>query len=327
MRMYLLICMLGMAAACSVVKAGEMRDEEEFSFTMQPGGRVTLICDDGSVTVKAWDKNEVYLKVTKIVWEHDRSRAEELLRDLQVKTDHYDDDLYIKEIDLHHGNSFRLSDLFNSQTWRDHPRYRIDFDLVVPREINLKIESDEGDVQIDHVSGRLDLEIDEGNLLLSDLENVDVRIRIDEGDTECRNIRGENSRMDLFVDEGLVRFDYCEFSTLEIESDEGGMILKQLRTRDCRITSDDGDIEVGLQILRDGRYRLSTDEGDITILLAENSNISLDLTSSDGRVRSDFPLTMEEWGSGGQRLRGKVGQETARLTATTDDGHIVLRKD
>ncbi|MFQ5649697.1 MAG: DUF4097 domain-containing protein [bacterium] len=325
MRRRILLFSFGLLSCWWSLSAAQIKEVEEKRFQMRTGGSVTVIGDEGRITVSSWDRDEVHLKITKTVWEQDKRRAQELMEELFVKIDHSADRLFIKEAAMHGHDSFRFADLFDSNRWRHHTSYQIDYELTVPARIRLRIENDEGDVEVSRVSGRLDLQVDEGNVTLKDLQAVDVRLRLDEGDVECETIRGPGSRLDFSVDEGGIRLVNCELRDVQLGSDEGDIMVSQVKTGDCRISSDEGDVEVELQLPSEGRCRLSTDEGHILITLSEESNVSLDLTTADGRIRSDFAFSIHEWGEDGERLNGVLGRAESRLTATTDDGNIILK--
>lgn len=311
---------------CQTLLSREISSVEEHTFRLKPDGSITLIGDEGSIKVKSWDKQEVYLKITKRVWDRNPKRAEEMLENLEIQIDHSDDRLYIKEVDIH--EHFRFSDIFHSDEWRRHTEHQIDYDLTVPREIDLKIENDEGNVEITEIAGEIRLRIDEGDILLSNLESTQIDVSVDEGDLVCKNIRGATSTLFVNVDEGSVRLSNCEFSTVDLESDEGDFILSGLIFEQGDFESDEGDIDGEIDVLAGGKCRMHTDEGDIFIRVPENIAARIRFQTQEGRIRSDFPMSVRDWGDDGERFNGTVGQgETLiRLNISSDEGNITLKK-
>jgi len=285
---------------------GELKSEEEKTFKMKSGGSITIIGDEGTIKISSWDKQEVYLKITKRVWDRNSRRAEEIMENLEVEIEHSGNRLYIREIDVH--EHFRFSNIFHSDKWRRHSEHQVDYDLKVPREINLKIENDEGNVEISEITGSL-------------------RLRLDEGDLVCKNVRGASSTLFVNIDEGSVRLSDCEFATIDLESDEGDFILNGLVIKDGDLQSDEGDIEADFSLLADGRCKMRTDEGDIFILVPEDFNAQLRFQAREGRIRTDFPVSVKRWGDEGEKLDDVLGEGSARLSVSTEEGNITLKKN
>jgi len=304
---------------------GELKSEEEKTFQMKSGGSITIIGDEGTIKISSWDKQEVYLKITKRVWDRNSRRAEEIMENLEVEIEHSDNRLYIREIDVH--EHFRFSNIFHSDKWRRHSEHQVDYDLKVPREINLKIENDEGNVEISEITGSLRLRLDEGDVILKNLESSKIDVVVDEGDLVCKNARGASSTLFVNIDEGSVRLSDCEFATIDLESDEGDFILNGLVIKNGDLQSDEGDIEADFSLLADGRCKMRTDEGDIFILVPEDFNAQLRFQAREGRIRTDFPVSVKRWGDEGEKLDDVLGEGSARLSVSTEEGNITLKKN
>ncbi|MFQ5636477.1 MAG: DUF4097 domain-containing protein [bacterium] len=295
---------------------------EEHTFDIKPGAKIILIGDEGNIVVSSWDKNEVQLKITKRVWERSQKRAEKLLDELEVTIDHSPNRLFIRERDIHK-NRRDFWDLFDSDKWT---RYQIDYELSVPEEIDLNIENDEGDVEVEGISGRLKCQVDEGNIVLNDLSSVRIDVDLDEGHLICKNIQGKHSSLFADIDEGFVRLSNSEFKELDINSDEGDLILKNLVIEYCTLSTDEGDIEATMELAAEGRCKMKTDEGDIHFVLPENVDVELRLETAEGRIRSEFPVSVRRSGDDGERVDDRLGQGLASISAFTDEGNIILAK-
>lgn len=53
---------------------------------------------------------------------------------------------------------------------------------------------------------------------------------------------------------------------------------------------------------------------------------SVEVTNTNGSIRSEFPVTIEERGFVGKRLEGQIGEGATRLQLHTTNGSIRLRK-
>jgi len=70
--------------------------------------------------------------------------------------------------------------------------------------------------------------------------------------------------------------------------------------------------------------RFTTVNGEVTLRLPASVNADAHLSTVSGRIRSDFPLTLNEFGP--QRADGVIGAGGQRLDVTTVNGGISLLK-
>ena len=89
----------------------EVTSREEKSFKMQPNSHITLIGDEGYITVKSWDKNEVHLVMIKHAWARSKRVAEERMKKIEVEIEQTENRLFIREVDYDKGQEFSFWDL------------------------------------------------------------------------------------------------------------------------------------------------------------------------------------------------------------------------
>ena len=297
---------------------------EKHTFPIRSGGFITVIGDEGRVTVNSWDKSEVELIVTKRAWGNNKQEALDRLDELEVLIDKSDDELDIRLIDHHRQESMDFWDIFDPDRWGNRGAI-VDFDLMVPREIDLRLETDEGDVEVSDVVGDIDIDVDEGDIILRDVKFGNIRLGIDEGDTDIRNIKGEDGRLTLKGDEGLFRLSNAVIDQLDVDTDEGEILIASCSIRNCKLSTDEGDIEAEFEVERDDFLRLSTDEGDIYVDLPDNTDIEVDIETEEGRIHSDFPIEIDEI-EDGECSKDKIGRGGARLDIFSGEGDITLAK-
>ena len=326
-RIEKLIPLLSAAALlCKMAVAGEIKKVEEQIFKINPGAVVTIIGDAGSISVNAWDKNEAQLTITKTVWHRSKSRAEELMAELKIDISHTDQRLYIRQPEFHRHANFRFAEVFDSDRWQDGVSIKVDFDLNLPREADLRIENDEGDVQINGVSGEIRIRADEGSVFLKDSKFRRLEIGADEGDVVMESIGGLGADAYITVDEGELRILDSQLATANFESDEGDIILKSLTLKDGDIRTDEGEIVVDVALQKAGYCKLVTDEGDIRLVLPVDIDAEFSLETSQGRIRSDFPLTIRNADADGEDVEEVLGKGLVRIRAYTENGDITIQK-
>jgi hypothetical protein len=306
--------------------AGEVSKVEEKNYQLAADASVTVIGDEGTITIRGWEKNEVQLKMTKIVWHPSRSRAEELLAQLEVDISHTEQRLYIRQPNPHQSANLRFSDYFGSERWNNGVSVQVDFELAIPIGARLSIESDEGDVEVSGISGDLRVRIDEGNAFLQDLKSPSLEIGVDEGDVVLKNMSSPNTGAFIRLDEGALRVHDSQFSSLNVESDEGDIVVKNSTLKDGVFQTDEGEIFVDVAIQADGHCKLVTDEGNIRLVLPESTDAEFILETGHGRVSSDFPLSVRENSDDGEHASGVAGKGLASFKAYTEQGDIIIQK-
>jgi hypothetical protein len=315
-------------AKVSSIQPDELSKTEERTFDFRSGGTVQVTADAGFIRVESWDKNEVFLRYTKRVWENRHREAERRLEELKVEITDHPDQLIIRQVsdfEPRHRDFFDLLDPDRWGRWYYEPR--IDFELRVPRQCNLVLETDEGDITVHQVEGGLDANSDEGNVNLEDLAGGDVSAETDEGELEFRNLQLGDSRLTVVSDEGSIRIIDIVTHTIEAETDEGDMIFLRAAARGGKLTTDEGDIELDAVRFDDGAWHFTTDEGDVELFLPANADTEIDLQTTDGSIRSDFALNRVSDGEGnGERRTGRLGEGRGRLEVYTDEGDISLRR-
>jgi DUF4097 and DUF4098 domain-containing protein YvlB len=282
-----LVVLAGLAAGCVVtVDTGQYSAREEKRFTVTGIPDVNLTTFDGSIEVRAWDRQEVYVEIEK------RAADETWLQKLEVKTEQVANRITI-EVRQPTGQS-RLFHVGSSPSAR--------LIAAVPRQTNLVARSGDGAISLERISGQLDIETEDGSIRGSDLKG-DVRAHT--GDGSIR-LDGTDGRFDL-------------------DSGDGGVALAG-RLASVRIRTDDGVVSVRAEdgsTMAEG-WEIRSGDGGVTIELPEAFDANLDASCSDGSVRVDR-LRLSASGTSRRQVKGQIGAGGPLLTVRTADGSILVR--
>lgn len=307
--------------------AEEVKKSETKSFSLAFGGSVSVQGDEGFIAVNTWDQPEVKLVMTRRAWGRSQADAEKNLNKLEIRIEASDNHLDIKLIKPKEHQNFSFWDIFDPDTWQENRRWlTVDFELTVPRQCNLKLLNDEGDVTVKSLHGDIAIQVDEGDIRLSDIEFNEINIFVDEGDVEGKNLINPDARLAISVDEGDISLEKIAVRRLQIESDEGAIFAEQLEAKSCSIAVDEGSIELRLSLQEDHSYRLKSDEGTIACYLPPRPDVRLDLETENGRITSDFDVRIRRQGDG-QICHDELGSGAALIEARTDEGTIAIRKE
>ncbi len=298
--------------------------EEEYDLDF--GGEVKVEADEGYIRVESWDQPKVHIFWTKKIWAPTKEEAEKLLEKTEVRISTYKNGIHVQVVEPESLHNFSFWDLLDPDTWNKNYRSPVvNFELKVPSVVNLDLSADEGDISVKHVEGDLNVEVDEGDVFLTDIKFKKLDICSDEGDVKGVDLHNPNGKIVIEIDEGELRLENVEAGRIDFECDEGDATFKNVRCKYCNLTTDEGDIELDIDLQADDSYRVYSDEGNVIFYIASDTNAWLDLKSSDGRIRSDFPVKVTRHDDR-EACYDKLGNGEALLKAHTDEGSIYLRK-
>jgi len=309
-------------------RSEEVKEVVEKTFRFSSEGTISLIADEGSIVIRTWDKDEVHLKMTKRAWGRTEREAQRFLDLIEIQIQEGLDRLVIREIDRRHDKNVDFFDLFDSDFWREKGwrSGMVDYELSVPRRAELKLQCDEGDVDVVGTQGDITIDVDEGNIDMSDISSIRLSIDVDEGDVKLSGVDAPaNGLWYIETDEGNIHVDDGRLKEAEINTDEGKIVLRRIEIGRLWVSSDEGDLDVDIIPIEDGNYRIETDEGDIEITVPENADLNVYLETDEGRIGSDFDLSTRRR-EDGDRREGVLGKGKGKLKVYTDEGDIYFTK-
>jgi DUF4097 and DUF4098 domain-containing protein YvlB len=173
---------------------------------------------------------------------------------------------------------------------------------------DVEAHAQSGDIQIRDAGARLDVEALSGDVVVAGVKG-ETRINTVSGSVELSGARGD----------------------LEIESVSGDIDLRDVVAKQVRTHTTSGDVSFAGQIIDGGRYEFNTHSGEIVLALPSEIGAELSVSTFNGGIESDFPITLKagEHGIGAsqaKRLNFTVGRGTARITAETFSGDITLKR-
>lgn len=306
--------------------ASEVSSTETKTFKMKPGGLVLVDSDDGYITINSWNKDEVEVTIKKRAWGRNKRDAERNLENIRVEIHKRGDNLYIRDItDEHVSIRFGFFDLFRGRT---EYGTRVDFEINLPKKMNLDLNTDDGDIQVTDVHGDLNLEVDDGDVFLCDIQSQKIEVNLDDGDLRIENVKPINSNISsiIFVscDDGEIVVRQSHAETMDFDVDDGGVFLEEVTVKNLNVDLDDSDFESELDVLEDGRIRVWSDDGNIELWLPEKISAHFNLFARSGRIRTNFPVEIERH-EGESRAREKIGDGNITVRLETSDGDILLR--
>ena len=293
-RLAVLIAAAATVAACDItVGAADYSVREEKKFTVTGPAQVALSTFDGSIEVRGWDRNDVVVEIEK------RGPDQAVVDKIEVKSSQS-------------GNTITVDVLKPSPLRTTGFRRSPGASLVVsvPVETAVTARSGDGSITIRRVSGKADLDTDDGSVRVEELKG-DLVVRTGDGSVDARQVEG-NARIN--TGDGSIRADGV-YKRLELESRDGAINIK---------------VRPGSAVESD--WTVTTGDGSIHIELPAGLNAELDAHSADGGVSAEQLKGQEpaardrdDHDKPHNSARGTIGAGGKLIKVRSGDGSITIR--
>jgi DUF4097 and DUF4098 domain-containing protein YvlB len=268
--------------------AATIHEQKRIAVTGTPN--LTVRTFDGSIDVRAWDKNEILVDIEKSA-----SRLKDA-EDLQVETSQDGEDIRIdakgpdRRGHLHFG-------------WWSSPTVRLM--ITVPRELSVDARTGDGAIGVRNIKGHVQLHSGDGSIRLDEVEG-DISVTTGDGAVTGRDVQGAVA---VNTGDGAVELS-GRFETVRARTGDGSIAIDALpgstMKREWTITTGDGGVRVRLPQAFDAAIHAQTGDGAITTAGVEVLN----------------PQRSEEGDADRHNIRGRIGKGGEMLTVRTGDGSI-----
>jgi DUF4097 and DUF4098 domain-containing protein YvlB len=182
---------------------------------------------------------------------------------------------------------------------------------VSSRSLDVRVEGIEGGVTVRNVSGDIRVDRVAGPVSLTTVE----------GEIGVYGARGPvtaHSRGDDVTLVGVV-------GDVDVATGDGDLRLDDVTAFTLRAETLDGDVFFDGPLALDGTYQFSVHDGDATLVLPGDADASVTVSTFDGELTSDFPVTLRRYGGGGV-FDFKLGEGRAQVAVKVFDGEIRFRR-
>ena len=216
---------------CQVVPSESPKGDEterfEQTYPLSANGRVNVSNVNGSITIEAWDRNEVKLEYTKV------ADSKERLADVEIRIDSKADSFSV-ETDYGDWKKGNMGD-----RWKNGGKLTVEYKLMVPRGAILD-----------------EIETVNGSVVVSNFTNI-TKVSAVNGSVNATNLRG-TAKLSTVNGEVVAGFDRLENGTkisLETVNGKANLIIPSDANATVKADSLNGDItnDFGLPV-RKGKY-------------------------------------------------------------------------
>lgn len=282
------------AAPATAQRDSEYRSRIDTSFAFDKNGTLSVTNRSGDVIVTAWPRNEIRVRATS---ESDNVRL----------------DATSNRVSLEVGG------------WHGHGDTR--FEVTVPYGVRVQARVQSGDLSIRGTRGEVEATSQSGDMII---EDVQTRLEVNglSGDLRVRGVNGSTS---ITLISGDVSLDDAT-GDVDITSVSGDITMHGIVAKSVHAKTTSGDVEYDGTIDRTGRYEFVTHSGDVGFALPTQASATLTVSTWNGDIESDFPITLApgEHGIGistAKRFTFDVGGGNgARIVAESFSGDITIRR-
>jgi hypothetical protein len=295
---------LGIACAALLAASAVAARAEEVtkSFTVSGRANVRVETNDGSVRVTTGDAKQVEFRV--------QYRGYELGKDLRVDARQDGDKVQLTaRVTGHWGFSW------------GHDSRGLQIEVRMPREADLQVETGDGSVQAESISGTVNVHTGDGSVKANSLSGT-IDLHTNDGSITVENLKGD---IRLRTGDGSIEAHELDG---KVEADSGdGHIRIAGRFDALNVKTGDGSVDT--RVLPGSKmvtsWTIRTGDGSVDLVLPADFQTNIDASTGDGHISLGIPVTVEGTFSNSQ-IHGKMNGGGQPLTIHTGDGSIRLSK-
>jgi hypothetical protein len=206
------------------------------------------------------------------------------------------------------GNSIHFSlkekvhvGLHFSVNW--HNSSAVEVQVETPASLTLHAETADGNLNASGLKGAISLHSSDGHQTVADVSGT-LTVQSSDGGVDMHNIAGT---LDAHSSDGNLNIS-GKLDSLNIRTSDGSLTL---------------ELASGTNLKADST--LHSSDGSITVRLPKDLSANLDISTSDGKIDSNLPLTLDGFhGGSGNSIKGKLNAGGALFTIHTSDGSVHL---
>jgi hypothetical protein len=292
--------LIGMLTGLLATGAAAGSKKFQQSFSVSPGGKLTLETDCGSLHIVGTSNNQVSVTA-------DISGREKDVAQFEVTAVQQGNDVSVKGKQGKSGSWF----------WNWSNDLQVEFTIEVPQRYNLHLNTSGGNVSVSAVEGTVEGETSGGNVDMSGVTG-EVEFSTSGGNISAQDCTG---KVHMETSGGNIGVNGVS-GDVDVSTSGGNVKVGGVKGKVHAETSG-GDVVVSVKGENKGVFA-ETSGGSIRIEVPKSLAANIDAETSGGDVVCDLPVTMSgRIGDG--RIKGTVNGGGATIHAHTSGGDVRIR--
>jgi DUF4097 and DUF4098 domain-containing protein YvlB len=198
------------------------------------------------------------------------------------------------------------------------------FEVSVPQGVRVLARAQSGDISIRGTRGEVEANSYSGDIVV---EDVTSRLTVNSlsGSITAANIVGD---LEVVSTSGDVKINDLR-GIADVTTVSGDIDLRGLTSKEVRAKTTSGDVTFDGLVDPQGRYEFGAHSGDIRLHVQRDASAQLSVSTWNGGIDSQFPITLKPGAHGigaatSKRFTFDIGAGSARISAETFSGDITV---
>lgn len=282
----------------------KFKEDFEYGYDFEPGGRLAVESFNGSIEINGWDKSRVEVTGTRY------ASTRKLLDSLEIDIVESDGAIRIRTI----RPSGRRGNMGASYT------------IWAPRRLHIeRVNSSNGSIHIEGIEGNAQLKTSNGRVRIVQVEG-DIEAITSNGSVQLTQTSGAAV---LKTSNGSIKAEAVRgyFEAKTSNSSITARVIETDGSRPMRLSTSNGSINLTMEETPAHDIRASTSNGSITFKAPDSLSARVKAETSNASVSTDFDVVLE-----GRRkpkkthLEGEIGGGGPLVELSSSNGTIRLKK-
>ena len=313
MKSFIPLLTLGALLASPALLQAKITRTVEKTFAVQSGGNFKAATQGGDITIRTADTTEVRILVKQVIRASSEQEADEILAKLTLTLEQTGNDVLAEA---------KYEKRTSGSWFGNWPPVSVSFDVTVPKNFNLNLNTSGGDITAGSVRGNVRARTSGGNLKFDRIDG-EIDAHTSGGDIVLKE---GTARAKLGTSGGDIEIDRAGGPT-EVSTSGGDLNINSVAQLISATTSG-GNVHATITEPLKQDTVLSTSGGDVRVRIVKGAGFELDASTSGGDVRAEgLTITITKGGVGKSRLAGSVNGGGPRLKLRSSGGDISVRTD
>jgi DUF4097 and DUF4098 domain-containing protein YvlB len=291
--------------------SADIEDTISKSFSVSPGGKLTVDADLGSIEIKTTRSSSVEVEIQRKVKTSNKKDAERILSEYKIDFDQQGNDVFITA-------DYKKTGL--RSLWdKVRKKLRVKYYISVPSVYNVQLRTSGGSIYVDNLEGRAECRTSGGSLTFEDIKGP-VKGKTSGGSIKLGEVQGD---VDVDTSGGSIKISRVS-GTVKAHTSGGGISVEEVMGT-VNATTSGGSVKAYISRQPAADCRLTTSGGSVTAYLADDIAVDVNARTSGGRVHTDFPVKIQGKISG-RSLKAKINGGGPELYLKSSGGSIYIKK-
>lgn len=298
----------GLMALAPLSAHAKIERTVEKSFTVQPGGLLTVGTQGGNIRIETSADSTVKVVAKETIRASSDAEADEMLKKLTLTIEQGTEGVTATAAYEKGSSGFHFG------SW---PPVQVSFTVTVPTHYNVELKTSGGDVTVGDLQGKVGAHTSGGDISLGKIAG-DIRAGTSGGNVRLAEGGGA---VKLGTSGGDIRVGRV-VGPADLDTSGGNIDIKSVENT-LHASTSGGDVTAGIAGALKGDCKLGTSGGRVKVTVEKTTAFNLDASTSGGEVdAAGLTITIDKGGAGRSRLAGKVNGGGPLLKLRSSGGDI-----